>query len=123
MKRKPVTQRAPTAELELPPTKRGTTALTNRATKRGSVGARSRKKPAIGRAEKIEKEKEWSVPLMLDRDELVTMLQDCLTDFATEVGLKVACLLFEKQVDIGCKRTTSGRRRAERRLSVSAKKR
>jgi hypothetical protein len=75
--------------------------LRKRLTKRGS-GKQSRTGQAQKRAAG-----EWSVPLILDRDELVAMLQECLTDFATQVGLKVACLLFENQVDIGCKRTTS----------------
>jgi hypothetical protein len=79
--------------------------LRKRAKKRGGGG----KQPRNGQAEK-RAAAEWSVPLMLDRDELVAMLQECLTDFATQVGLEVACLLFQKQVDIGCKRTTSGER-------------
>jgi hypothetical protein len=32
--------------------------------------------------------------LVLDREELVAMMQDSLTDFATEMGLKVASLLL-----------------------------
>jgi putative transposase len=43
-----------------------------------------------------------SVQLVLDREELVTMMQDSLTDFATEMGLKVACLLLEDEVDQRC---------------------
>jgi len=100
-----------------PSTKKGTIALRKRLAKHGSVGKRSRKERTNGRAEK-----EWSIPLVLDREELVAMLQDCLTDFATEVGLKVACLLFDKQVNISRKRASSGRNRPERRLHIPPKK-
>jgi hypothetical protein len=61
--------------------------------------------------------------LTLDREELMAMLQECLTDFATEVGLKVACLLFEKKVDISCKRASSRQNGSERRRPVAHKKR
>jgi hypothetical protein len=37
--------------------------------------------------------------LLLDRDELVEMMQDCLTNFATEVGLKIACRLLEDEAE------------------------
>jgi hypothetical protein len=84
--------------------------------KHGKVGKHSRKVQANG-----SDDKEWNVPLTLDREELMTMLQDCLTDFATEVGLKVACLLFEKQVDISCERVTSRRNGSGRRRSVAKK--
>jgi hypothetical protein len=76
---------------------KGTSILGKRLTKQGKVGRRPRKEKTNGSADK-----EWNVPLVLDRDELMAMLQDCLTDFATEVGLKVACLLFEKQADVSC---------------------
>jgi hypothetical protein len=92
--------------------------MKKRLAKNGSVGKRLRKEPTNG-----HDEADWSLPLVLDRDEVVVMLQDCLTDFATEVGLKVACLLFDRQVDISCNRTTSGRGRPESRLSIPAKKR
>ena len=113
LKGKPAARQVQKVDPGPPSTRKGITALRKRVTKQGSVGKHSRKARTNGRAEK-----EWSVPLMLDREELVTMLQDCLTDFATEVGLKVACLLFDKQVAISCKRATSGRSRSERRLSV-----
>jgi hypothetical protein len=67
-------------------------------------------------------EKDWNAPLVLDREELVDMLQDCLTDFATEVGLKVACLLFEKQVDISSKCPNSGHNGVKSRRPVVVKK-
>jgi transposase-like protein len=40
--------------------------------------------------------------LVLDREELVTMMQDSLTGFATEMGLKVAQLLLEDEVSQRC---------------------
>jgi putative transposase len=43
-----------------------------------------------------------SVQLVLDREELVAMMQDSLTDFATEMGLKVASLLLEDEVKQRC---------------------
>ena len=70
-------------------TGKGTTTLKKRSHKRGIDGKRSRKEQANGRAEE-----EWTLPLMLDREELVAMLEDRLTEFATDVGLQVACLLF-----------------------------
>jgi hypothetical protein len=40
--------------------------------------------------------------LVLDREELVAMMQDCLTTFATEVGLKIAYRLLEEEAqDLG----------------------
>jgi hypothetical protein len=88
-----------------------------RPAKRGSAGKRSRKKPTNGRVAE-----DWNVPLVLDREELVERLQDCLTDFATEVGMRVACLLFDKQVNITCKPASSGRNRLEPRLLVPLKR-
>ncbi len=67
-------------------------------------------------------EKGWNLPLTLDREELMTMLQECLTDFATEVGLKVACLLFDKQIDISCESTNSRENGSGRRRSSPRKK-
>ena len=98
--------------------KKGTSILRKRLTKNGKVSKRSRTEQTNGSAAK-----EWNVPLTLDRDELMAMLQECLTDFATEVGLKVACLLFDKQVDLSCKRATSRRNGSERRRSTAHKKR
>jgi hypothetical protein len=100
-----------------PSTKKGATALPKQLTKRGHAGKRSKRKPTNGRTAD-----DWNIPLVLDREELVEKLQDCLTDFATEVGMRVACLLFDKQVDITFKPATSGRNRLDRRLSVPLKK-
>jgi len=71
--------------------------MRKRYTKRGSVGKASRKqrrKRQIGR--------DRTVQLVLDREELVTMMQDSLTGFATEMGLKVAQLLLEDEVSQRC---------------------
>jgi hypothetical protein len=54
-----------------------------------------------------------SAPLVLDREELLAMMQECLTHFATEVGLKVASLLFEEQVDIRGMRRALPRKRGK----------
>jgi hypothetical protein len=118
LKVKPAADPIQTVDPRPPSITKGTTALRKQSTKHDGVGKRSRKEHANGRAEE-----EWSVPLVLDREELVAKLQDCLTDFATEVGMRVACLLFDKQVDISCKRATSGRNGTERRLSVPLKRR
>lgn len=40
--------------------------------------------------------------MVLDRDELVVMMQDSLSSFATEMGLKVATLLLEDEVNQRC---------------------
>jgi hypothetical protein len=92
--------------------------LRKRLTKQGSVGNRSRKTQT-----NEQDQKECRVPIMLDREEIAAMLQDCLTDFATEVGLKVACLLFEKQADTSRTNTTSERNRSDRHPAASPKKR
>ena len=76
--------------------------MRRRLTKNGKLDKRLGRERSNGAAER-----EGNVPLTLDRDELMAMLQECLTDFATGVGLKVACLLFDKQVDIGCEFGTS----------------
>jgi len=71
--------------------------MRKRYTKRGSVGKASRKerrKRQIGR--------DRTVQLVLEREELVTMMQDSLTGFATEMGLKVAQLLLEDEVSRRC---------------------
>jgi hypothetical protein len=96
---------------------KGTSILKKRLTKKATVGASSGKQQANGSADK-----DWNGPLMLDRDELMVMLQECLTDFATEVGLKVACLLFEKRTDMSGEGTTSGHAETERRRPVRRKK-
>jgi len=40
--------------------------------------------------------------LVLDREELVAMMQDSLTSFATEMGLRIAQCLLEDEVDRRC---------------------
>ena len=71
--------------------------MRKRYTKRGSVGKASRKQRG-----KAQAGKERTVQLVLDREELVTMMQDSLTSFATEMGLKVASLLLEDEVNQRC---------------------
>lgn len=71
--------------------------MRKRYTKRGSVGKASRKKRQARQAEKGRE-----IQLMLDPKEVLAMMQDSLTDFATEMGLKVACLLLEDEVDQRC---------------------
>jgi len=68
-----------------------------RYTKRGSLGKSSRKERKAGQSGKGR-----AVQLVLHRDELLAMMQDSLTDFATEMGLTVACLLLEDEVDQRC---------------------
>ena len=91
--------------------------MRSRPTKNGKAGRRSGTRQSNG-----SEEKSWNVPLTLDRDELMAMLQECLTDFATGVGLKVACLLFDKQADITCESANSRENGSERRRSVPHKK-
>jgi putative transposase len=71
--------------------------MRKRYTKRGSVGKASRKQRG-----KAQAGSERTVQLLLDREELVTMMQDSLTSFATEMGLKVASLLLEDEVNQRC---------------------
>ena len=66
-------------------------------TKRRSVGKASRKQRRKGLAGR-----DRMVQLVLDREELVAMMQDSLTSFATEMGLKVAHLLLEDEVNQRC---------------------
>ena len=94
--------------------RKGTPILKQRLTEKGKSANRSRKEQTNGSAGK-----DWNVPLVLDRDELMAMLQECLTDFATEVGLKVAYLLFDKRVDPSSEHTTPKRNRPRRRRSVA----
>jgi putative transposase len=68
-----------------------------RYTKRGSVGKASRKQRRT-----TQTGQERTVQLVLDREELVTMMQDSLASFATEMGLKVASLLLEDEVNQRC---------------------
>src|SRR5512136_384607 len=65
--------------------------------RRGSVRKASQKERRTGQAEKA-----GEVQLVLDREELVAMMQDSLTSFATEMGLKVATLLLEDEVSQRC---------------------
>ena len=71
--------------------------MRKRYTKRGSVGKASKKQ-----RRKAQGGRERTVQLVLDREELVTMMQDSLTSFATEMGLKVASLLLEDEVNQRC---------------------
>ena len=71
--------------------------MRKRYTKRGSVGKASRKQ-----RRKRQSGENRTVQLVLDREELVAMMQDSLTDFATEMGLKVATLLLEDEVNQRC---------------------
>ena len=71
--------------------------MRKRYTKRGSVGKASRKE-----RRKTQTGKGRTVQLMLDPEELVTMMQDSLTSFATEMGLKVATLLLKDEVNQRC---------------------
>jgi len=71
--------------------------MRKRYTKRGSVGKASRKQ-----RRKRQAGENRTVQLVLDREELVAMMQDSLTDFATEMGLKVASLLLEDEVHQRC---------------------
>lgn len=92
--------------------------MRRRLTKNGKLDKRSGKEQGGGAAERG-----GDVPLTLDRDELMAMLQECLTDFATGVGLKVACLLFDRQVDIGYEFEIAAKNGAKRRPSVAQGKR
>ena len=71
--------------------------MRKRNTKQGSVGKASKKQ-----RRKVQAGRERTVQLVLDREELVTMMQDSLTSFATEMGLKVASLLLEDEVNQRC---------------------
>jgi len=65
--------------------------------RRGGVRKASQKERRTGQAEKA-----GEVQLVLDREELVAMMQDSLTSFATEMGLKVATVLLEDEVNQRC---------------------
>jgi putative transposase len=71
--------------------------MRKRYTKRGGVRKASRKE-----RRKRQGEKAREIQLVLDPEEVVAMLQDSLTDFATEMGLKVAQLLLEDEVNQRC---------------------
>ena len=56
-------------------------------------------------AEETASRADWEgrqIQLALDPEEVVAMMQDSLTDFATEMGLKVAHLLLEDEVNQRC---------------------
>ena len=105
------------ADAAPPSIKKGTSIVRRRPTKNGKAGRRSRMEQTNG-----ADEKGWNLPLTLDREELMTMLQECLTDFATEVGLKVACLLFDRQIDVSCERANSEQNGSGRRRTSPRKK-
>jgi len=71
--------------------------MRRRYAKRGAVSKASRKSQP-----RSQTGKDGKVQLVLDREELVTMMQDSLTSFATEMGLKVATLLLEDEVNQRC---------------------
>lgn len=71
--------------------------MRKRYTKRGSVRKASRKERRTRQAEKARQ-----IQLVLDPVEAVAMLQDSMTDFATEMGLKVARLLLDDEVNQRC---------------------
>src|SRR3990170_1658590 len=71
--------------------------MRKRYTKRGSVCNASRKERRKRQAEKARQ-----IQLMLDPAEAMAMLQDSMTDFATEMGLKVARLLLDDEVNQRC---------------------
>ena len=71
--------------------------MRKRYTRRGSC----RKASKEGRRER-QAGKTRQIQLLLDPEEMVAMLQDSLTDFATEVGLKVARLLLDDEVEQRC---------------------
>lgn len=71
--------------------------MRKRYTKRGSVGKASRKERRKGQAAKGRQ-----VQLVLDAEEVMAMLRESMTGFATEVGLKVARLLLDDEVNQRC---------------------
>lgn len=71
--------------------------MRKRYTKRGSVRKASRKERRKRQAEKARE-----IQLVLDPAEAMAMLQDSMTDFATEMGLKVARLLLDDEVNQRC---------------------
>ena len=71
--------------------------MRKRYTKRTSVRKASRKERKERQAEKARE-----IQLTLNPEEVVAMLQDSMTDFATEMGLKVARLLLDDEVNQRC---------------------
>jgi putative transposase len=71
--------------------------MRKRYTKGTSVRKASRKERKKRQAEKARE-----IQLTLNPEEVVAMLQDSMTDFATEMGLKVARLLLDDEVNQRC---------------------
>lgn len=71
--------------------------MRKRYTRRNSYRKASRQERRKAQAAKARQ-----VQLMLDPEEVMAMLQDSMTDFATEMGLKVARLLLEDEVHQRC---------------------
>jgi putative transposase len=71
--------------------------MRKRYTKRGSYRKASRKERRERQAGKGRE-----IQLVLDPEEVLGMLQDSLSDFATEMGLKVARLLLNDEVNRRC---------------------
>ncbi len=69
--------------------------------KRYTIQASVRKASRKERRQR-QPEKPGEVQLVPDREELVARMQDSLTSFATEMGLKVATLLLEDEVSRRC---------------------
>lgn len=67
--------------------------------RRGSCRKASQKQRRVRQAGKTRQ-----IQLLLDPQEMVAMLQQSVTDFATEVGLKVARLLLDDEVEQRCGR-------------------
>jgi putative transposase len=79
------------------PLKKGETAMSTRYTKR-----RGYDKRAVRKWRKRQTGKAREIQLTLNPDEVVGMIRDSLTDFATEMGLKVARVLLEDEVSQRC---------------------
>jgi putative transposase len=71
--------------------------MRKRYTRRGSCRKGSTKE---GRERQADKARQ--IQLLLDPEEMVAMLQQSVNDFATEVGLRVARLLLEDEVEQRC---------------------
>jgi len=71
--------------------------MRKRYTKRSSIRKASRKERRERQAEKARE-----IQLVLNPEEVLAMLQDSMTDFATEMGLKVARLLLDDEVNQRC---------------------
>ena len=71
--------------------------MRKRYTKRRSVRKACRKERKKRQAEKARE-----IQLRLNPEEVLAMLEDSMTDFATEMGLKVARLLLDDEVNQRC---------------------